>query len=92
MKQYAEFPIYYEGENYTIAPYDEAESEYNEKGKQGQDIQIPDENIADNGGVKAGYLAFQALTEESKYQCIPDLPFSANQLFWVTLIYSSKKN
>ena len=108
MDQYAKFPIPYEGENYTIVPYDKEywgdyegedelcsrpdsdyeEYEYKEKSKEEQDLERAGENIADNGGVRAGYLAFQALQEDSKYQCVPDLPFSANQLFWVRLIYT----
>ena len=98
--QYANFPIFYLDQNYTITPYmhggdteysgeeenlcDDYESlgayEYSEEevshGRAG-------ENIADNGGVKAAYRAFNRQRHPKKDECVPNIPFNANQLFWV---------
>lgn len=48
-----------------------------------EDTECVAENIADNGGIQAAYQAFQALQHSSKNICVPGLPFTANQLFWV---------
>ena len=42
----------------------------------------PSENIADNGGVRAVFGAYQRLPEAEK-GCIPGFNFTSDQLFWV---------
>ena len=49
----------------------------------GQRNSCAGEDISDNGGVKTAYRAFQNMKGSAKEECIPGLPFSANQLFWV---------
>ena len=45
------------------------------------------EDIADNIGLKLAYNALQHFRgqkdQKEKENCLPDLPFDANQLFWV---------
>ena len=45
------------------------------------------EDIADNIGLKLAYNALQHFRgqrdQKEKENCLPDLPFNANQLFWV---------
>ena len=45
---------------------------------------VPSENIADNGGTRAVYGAYQRLPEEEK-GCIPGFNFTSDQLFWVAI-------
>lgn len=42
------------------------------------------ENIADNVGIKAAYAAYQTFVKETRSeQKLPNLNFTANQLFWI---------
>ena len=70
MDQYIKFTINYRGKNYTT----KATTETN-----------PGENISDNGGMIVGYRAFKKDTNKARNECVPGLPLSANQLFWVRL-------
>ena len=40
------------------------------------------ENIADNGGTRAMYQAYERLPQAEK-RCIPGFNFTSDQLFWV---------
>ena len=71
--QYEKFPLEYKGQNYTLG----SGFSYCWSNCAGEDI-------ADNGGVKTAYRAFQKTKGRAKEECIPGLPFSANQLFWVS--------
>ena len=44
------------------------------------------ENIADNGGTRAMYEAYQRLPEARK-ECVPGFNFTSDQLFWVEFNY-----
>ena len=50
----------------------------------------PSENIADNGGVRAVYGAYQRLPGAEK-GCIPGFNFTSDQLFWVAIFKKSSK-
>ena len=69
MDQYANFNISFRGDNYLPIG---ATNETN-----------PGENIADNGGIRAGLRAFQNLKGTDRNNCVPEVPLSAEQLFWV---------
>ena len=54
---------------------------------EGEDFFVPGvhaagENIADNGGGKAAYKAYERLPLKEK-QCVPGFNFTSDQLFWV---------
>ena len=75
--QYENFPIMYKGQNFTTG---------GSLCELGLDLGCAGEDISDNGGVKTAYRAFQNIKGLAKEECIPGLPFSANQLFWVSHI------
>jgi hypothetical protein len=63
-------------------------SEYEDDDDQSEDPTLsntenPGDNISDNGGVKMAYRAFQKIEGRRRQECVPGLPFSARQLFWV---------
>ena len=66
--QYINFKISFRGSTYATNATNETD---------------PAENISDSGGVKTAYRALQKLQDPARNQCVPGLPFSANQLFWV---------
>jgi len=72
--QYENFPIMYKGQNYTTG---------GSLCELGFGLGCAGEDISDNGGVKTAYRAFQKIKGSAKEECIPGLPFSANQLFWL---------
>jgi len=66
-KQYSEFPIVYKGQTY----------------KQNVTGYPPDENIADNGGVKVALRAYNKAKGGEDDTCLPSIPLSQKQLFWI---------
>ena len=77
--QYEKFPLEYKGQNYTLGSgFSECSLWSN------SNFGCAGEDISDNGGVKTAYRAFQKTKGRAKEECIPGLPFSANQLFWVS--------
>lgn len=43
------------------------------------------ENIADNGGIKESYLAYEAMVERNgEEKMLPGIPLSPKKLFWVS--------
>ena len=74
--QYEDFPIMYKEQNFTTQTGGSL-------CELGFDLNCAGEDISDNGGVKTAYRAFQNIKGSAKKECIPGLPFSANQLFWV---------
>ena len=73
--QYKNFPIMYKGKNFTTG---------GSLCELGLGLGCAGEDISDNGGVKTAYRAFQNSKGLAKEECLPGLPFSANQLFWVS--------
>lgn len=48
-------------------------------------INTQGENIADNGGIKESYLAYQRWTEENEPEPrLPGLDYSPQQMFWIS--------
>ena len=41
------------------------------------------ENIADNGGIKTSYQAFQSLKNTTEQPMLPALPYTPDQLFFI---------
>ena len=67
-------------QNFSI-PYDGEEYSITLKAE-------PAENIADNGGTRAMFRAYERLPEERK-ECVPGFNFTSDQLFWVVFHNSS---
>jgi len=60
-------------------------SEYSFDGKRVNGTPVLDENIADAGGIKAAYYAYQASKDEtSKEQDISGLNLTSDQLFFIS--------
>jgi hypothetical protein len=64
------------------------DSEYEDDDDESEDPPLsgtknPGDNISDNGGVRMAYRAFENIEGRRRQECVPGLPFSARQLFWV---------
>ena len=77
MNQYRQFNISHEGRDFS------ADSGGNYCLNEGERGRCAAEDIADNIGLRLAYNALQHFRGKDKETCLPDLPFSANQLFWV---------
>ena len=77
MNQYGQFNISHEGRDFS------ADSGGNYCINEGERGRCAAEDIADNIGLRLAYNALQHFRGKDKESCLPDLPFSANQLFWV---------
>ena len=69
--QYDHFKV--QGHTYTIEPTSPLSPRPFNRG----------EDISDNGGVAAAYVALQDLWTREERECVPGTMFTANQLFWV---------
>ena len=77
VNQYLQFNITHEGKDFS---FDSGGNYCISDGERGG---CAAEDIADNIGLRLAYNALQHFRGKEKESCIPDLPFSANQLFWV---------
>lgn len=84
MDQYKEFDIIHNGRRFPLVDnmttFDLCESRDTVECK----CECAAEDIADNAGVKLAYRIYQRLQYRAKVDCIPGMPFTQNQLFWVT--------
>jgi len=78
VNQYRQFNITHKGKDFS------ADSGGNYCIDSGERARCAAEDIADNIGLRLAYNALQHFRGKDKESCLPDLPFSANQLFWVT--------
>ena len=83
VNQYRQFNISYAGNDFA------ADSGGNFCFDDGERGRCAAEDIADNIGLKLAYNALQHFRGDKgdKERCLPDLPFSANQLFWVNNLF-----
>ena len=85
MNQYKEFDIIHNGQRFplvdNLTTFDLCETRASVECK----CECAAEDIADNAGVKLAYRIFQRLQYRTSVDCVPGLPFTQNQLFWVTL-------
>ena len=77
VNQYRQFNITHEGKDFS---FDSGGNYCISGGERGG---CAAEDIADNIGLRLAYNALQHFRGKEKESCLPDLPFSANQLFWV---------
>ena len=85
VNQYRQFNISHEGKDFS------ADSGGNYCITEGERGRCAAEDIADNIGLRLAYNALQHFRGKEKEICLPDLPFSANQLFWVKQYISEQK-